>query len=263
MQQQSQYQLPPRYNQQQYVQPAKHLPNYSTQPPNADIIPLEGPLQLRQHAPDHQRHIYTQQRQANQNEQQRQPNQQPLIQKQLEQKPSYAAFERPTHPQYQQPARQNHYIIAIPLSYVRQLQYQSAAEHGLAPAPAQQQVAIPLPLPTSQVSLPPLLVLQPTRVGSAGSPLNREHFPTQTPTQYAPHAPPQSDPEAGAQAAVPSALALQQLPFAMSLILKEIARSRPAAYPAPQLLYVQPQLIRHAPQQPQVKQRNQLQHYGN
>ncbi|XP_039962184.1 extensin-2-like [Bactrocera tryoni] len=288
-QQQQQYQLKHQYNQ----QAAKLPPNLSYA--EGGFIPSDRHLQQEQ-PPQHYRrqHTHTQQQQSNEHHSQQIQQQQPVIQKhsQQQQQP-YVAIEKQPQPQqsqqqqqqqsqqhqqqqYQQPSRQQiHYIIAIPLSYVRQLQYQLAAQHGATPLSQLQQQAppsAPVPLAAPRAPQPPLIVLQPVGSGGggggSGSSLSRELYRTQQPIHYVSHAPAPVNPAAGPHVQSPPALTPQQLPYPMNLVLSALARPRPAVYPASQLLYVQPQLIRHAPQQQQqlqlqVKQPHHLPHYGH
>ncbi|XP_069966251.1 mediator of RNA polymerase II transcription subunit 15 [Bactrocera oleae] len=277
---QQQYQLKHQYNQ----QAAKLPPNLSYSPTSVEggFIPSERQLQQEQ-PPQHykQQHMHTQQQQQNEQYSQQIQHQQPVIQKHSQQQQSYVAIEKQSQPQlyqqqqqqqYQQPSRQQiHYIIAIPLSYVRQLQYQLAAQHGATPLSQQQQAppSAPVPLAAPRAPLSPLLVLQPVGAsggGGSSSSLSRELYRTQQPIHYVSHAPASANPAAGPHVESPPALTPQQLLYPMNLVPTALARPRPAVYPSSQLLYVQPQLIRHTPQQQlqlQVKQPHHLPHYAH
>ncbi|XP_053950151.1 transcription factor SPT20 homolog [Anastrepha ludens] len=276
-----------RYNQQQYAQVPKlpPSPGYAS-PPSTDVsfLSLGGLPQQQQQSPHQQRHYHPQSQQEQQNEQQKLQQQQQAQKYVPQQQQPFVALQKQSHPQqqqqqslqYQQPARQQiHYIIAIPLSYVRQLQHQLAAQHGSPPTNQHQhQLAAPIPLQTPRHSpLPPLIVLQP--VGSSGgggssisssNSLSREPYRLQPPIHYVPQASAPSNPEAGSHIQSPPALVPQQLPAPLNLVLAAAAvRPRHMVYPASQLLFVQPQLIRHAPQQQlqlQVKQHQQPPHYA-
>lgn len=285
--QQQQYHLKQQFNQQQHVQALKLPPSLSYVPTSADggFIPSEY-RQQHKHTQQQQQDEYSQQQQPvilKNNSQQQQPyvaiEKQPQSQQYQQQQQQQP--QQHQQQQYQQPSRQQiHYIIAIPLSYVRQLQYKLAAQHGATtpslPPPQHQQQTPPsatFPLETPRAPLPPLFVLQPAGAGEGGgsssSSLSRELYRTQQPLHYVPHAPAPAAANhvAGPHIQLPAALAPQQLPYPMNLAFTALARPRPAVYPASQLLYVQPQLIRHTPLQQllqlQVKQPHPLPSYGN
>ncbi|XP_028898196.2 putative mediator of RNA polymerase II transcription subunit 12 [Zeugodacus cucurbitae] len=283
--QQQQFHHEQQYNQQPQAQALKPPPSLSYVPNTAEggFIPSERHLQHEQPPQNYrQQHTHTQKQQQQQNEQYSQQiqEQQPVIQKYSQQQQPYVALEKQPQPQqhqHQQPSRQQiHYIIAIPLSYVRQLQYQLAAQQGATLPPQQhQQQALPtapLPLVSPRAPLPSLIALQPIGAGGGGgvggssSSLSRELYRTQQPIHYVQHAPAHANPAAGPHVQSPAALVPQQLPYPMNLVLTALSRPRPTVYPASQLLYVQPQLIRHTPQQQlqlQVKQPHHLPHYAH
>ncbi|XP_067638827.1 uncharacterized protein [Eurosta solidaginis] len=286
LQQQQRQQIQFNQQQQQYAQTVKASPNlsYVSPPSDSGFIPLEGPLQ--HHPPYHYRQ---QQAQPNipfpqSNEQQKQQQQQySPYQRQFQQQPQHASIQKQSlpqqqlqHHQYQQPGRQQiNYIIAIPLSYVRQLQHQFASQRESAPASAsptpqnQQQSPSLVPLQIPHSHLPLLLVLQPISSGSgassSGSSLNHDSYRLQSPIHYALQAPTPSNSELNSNPQAVLALASQQLPFPMDLVLTAApVRPRQTIYPSSQLLYVQPQLIRQIPQQQlqlQVKQHQNLPRY--
>ncbi|XP_036345758.1 chromatin modification-related protein eaf-1-like [Rhagoletis pomonella] len=268
------YQFKQRYPQQQYSQPSKTQtsPNYAGPSQAAGFAPLQGPLQ--QLSPPHQGQYQSraqeeqqieQHRQYKQNQQQQHPEH---LHKYIQQQPSFFTLQRQQQPQqqqqlqYQQPSRQQiHYIIAIPLSYVRQLQHQLTSQHGSPPTPQKQhQAPVPMALQSLRAPLAPLIVLQPV---GGGSSLSREPYRQQPPAHYAPQAPAPSNTETSSHIQSPLALAPQQLPVPLNLVLA--VRPRQAVYPASQLLYVQPQLYRQTPQQQLQlpgKQHQQLSHYA-